>query len=462
MDIDSTEQNRDSVQEFADGVLTFVDAGAGIIHVRTSEVSRASKEIRRTAVGDGYEVAEWDPANGTCSYNEHTCDHRLESPDGNVDFNGAFRGALEHVLNVRTRDIKKCFVYVNPQLFMDSNPSVDHLLAMYTDILPSSNAVVIIVTPDIPLPTQHDSILSLRFNTPGLKELRSSLSRICDQVREDFSEGVSLTEADEKRICFVGAGMTKVQFETWVSLSAVNAGREGKDCLEVEDIVKGVSEGKTEVVNSSDILELYPSTSLSNVGGLENLKKWIALRSNCYSDAAKKFGVEAPKGIVLVGVPGTGKSLVAKAVASELGVPLVRLDFGRVFNSLVGASESRMRQALHQVEAMAPVVLFCVSGSTEVTTSEGVTRRIEDLYADLQAGHKPLMLRGMDPATGALVDLPLRTIIRTQGKPMVRVTSESGKSIEVTTDHRLLVNRNGGRVWVQAGGLKEGDDLVEV
>lgn len=164
---------------------------------------------------------------------------------------------------------------------------------------------------------------------------------------------------------------------------------------------------------------------------------------------------------MLVGIPGTGKSLIAKAISSELGVPLVRLDFGRVFNSLVGASEQRMRTALKMVENMSPCVLFCVAGHTLVTLADGTTRRIDDLYALVQQGQE-FTLQGMDPETGRLTELPLRTIIRTQGKPMVKITSVTGKTIEVTTDHRLLVNREGERVWVPASELSVGDDLVEV
>ena len=192
-----------------------------------------------------------------------------------------------------------------------------------------------------------------------------------------------------------------------------------------------------------------------------NLKEWINKRKGCYSDEAREFGVEAPKGLVLVGPPGTGKSLAGKATASVLGVPMVRLDFGRVFSSYVGSSEARVRTALRMVESMAPCVLFCVDGKTEVTLADGTTERIEDMYAAVTHGAS-YTLRGVSPETGERIDLPMRTIIRTQGKPMVRITSESGREIDVTHDHRLLVNVEGVSVWKAAEDLAEGDDLVEV
>ena len=122
--------------------------------------------------------------------------------------------------------------------------------------------------------------------------------------------------------------------------------------------MESVNVGKTDILNSSDLLELYKKEDMAHVGGMENLKSWVSKRSNCYSEEAKDHGVESPKGAVLLGPPGTGKSLAAKAIASEMKVPLIRLDFGKVFSSLVGSSEQRIRKALKDVEAMAPCVLL--------------------------------------------------------------------------------------------------------
>jgi SpoVK/Ycf46/Vps4 family AAA+-type ATPase len=103
---------------------------------------------------------------------------------------------------------------------------------------------------------------------------------------------------------------------------------------------------------------LIPAGNIEDVGGMQGLKEWIGQRADCYSDEAKEFGIEPPKGAALVGVPGAGKSLVAKAIASVLNVPLVKIDFSRVFSKFVGDSEQRMHSALKMVEAMAPIVLF--------------------------------------------------------------------------------------------------------
>jgi hypothetical protein len=466
MDIQKSQAEFHSKTDFVERFSTLVDSGAGIIHVRTQEVVRALLAIREHAVVDSVEIREWDVVNGFRDVPMDKIAHITGEGDANSDFNSAFTEPLESLRKAGASSTVRYYVFINPHVYMESNPYASQLVTLYGSILPASSYVVVLLTPDAPIQGVSENVLSLHFNPPGLGELKESLAKIIEDVSPDFEDGSNLDEEDINRICYVGSGLTKNAFDMYAALSLVESGRRGATSIERDDIVAGISIGKTDVVNASEVLELYPSTDISNVGGLENLKDWVNRRKGCYSDAAKDFGVEPPKGIVLVGVPGTGKSLIAKAVSSELGIPLVRMDFGKVFSSLVGSSEARMRSALRQVEAMSPCVLFCVAGHTEVTLSDGTRHRIEDLYAaitpEMGGMEGPVMLQGMNPETGELIDLPLRTIIRTQGKPMVRITSASGNDIEVTTDHRLLVNREGERVWVPAGELIVGDDLVEV
>lgn len=360
MNVTSEHATRHSEEDFARLFSTYIDSGVGIIHVRTPELVRAAIAIRRQIIADGGTVKEWNVVDGFRQYDSSSNISDVLVPgDGNVDIGAAFAAPLE-TISTSTDPSTACYVYVNPQVFMEGNPILTHHLLTYSHVLPSTNTVVVLLTPDAPLPVDSTAnILSISFDSPGLGELRDSLTSILESVADDFKDGAVLDPEEMERVCYVGAGMTRNHFEMYASLAVVEAGRQGADSVTSDDLIRGVSVGKTDVVNSNDILELYPSTDINNVGGLDNLKAWVARRRNCYSDDAKAFGIEPPKGIVLVGPPGTGKSLVAKAVSSELGVPLVRLDFGRVFNSLVGASEQRMRTALKMVESMSPCVLFC-------------------------------------------------------------------------------------------------------
>jgi SpoVK/Ycf46/Vps4 family AAA+-type ATPase len=128
--------------------------------------------------------------------------------------------------------------------------------------------------------------------------------------------------------------------------------------LDVSD-VSVVLEEKSQIVRKSGILEfVHNSGSIDDIGGLENLKKWLTKRNDSWLDVAADWGLPFPKGVLITGVPGCGKSLTAKCSASLWGLPLLRLDVGRVFAGLVGSSEANMRQALKMAEAVAPSILW--------------------------------------------------------------------------------------------------------
>lgn len=340
MDINSSDANRDSVEEFSNKFYTLLDAGAGVIQVRTHEVLRAALEIRKLCIADGFEIREWDIVNGFRTFDEHSCGSLVGVGDGNNIPPAAFSAPLEQLRDKSQQSIRRCYVYVNFHPFIES-PDIQHLITLYSYTLPASNTPVIIVTPDIPLTVENENILSLHFDPPGFKELRSSLETVIDQVRGDFDDGISLTDSDISRICFVGAGMTKNAFDMYTSLAVVEAGREGRTSITADEIATGVAIGKTEVVNQSEVLELYPPTDINNVGGLDNLKEWISKRKGCYSDEAREFGIEPPKGIVLVGVPGclAGDTEVTYLRGARKGGRVITLeDLYRKFNGLPTSS----------------------------------------------------------------------------------------------------------------------------
>jgi len=120
-----------------------------------------------------------------------------------------------------------------------------------------------------------------------------------------------------------------------------------------------VQQEKGQIVRKSGVLEMITSAvRLADIGGLGNLKTWLTKRAGSWLDEAQQYGLPAPKGVLVTGVPGCGKSLTAKAMASAWSLPLVRMDIGRIFGGLVGESEKNMRTALRTAEAVAPCVLW--------------------------------------------------------------------------------------------------------
>jgi SpoVK/Ycf46/Vps4 family AAA+-type ATPase len=128
--------------------------------------------------------------------------------------------------------------------------------------------------------------------------------------------------------------------------------------LQPED-VNLVLEEKRQTIRQTQILDFYPATEqISDIGGLDNLKDWLLRRGGSFTEKARQYGLPHPRGLMLVGIQGTGKSLTAKAIAHHWHLPLLRLDVGRLFGGLVGESESRTRQMIQVAEALAPCILW--------------------------------------------------------------------------------------------------------
>ena len=142
-------------------------------------------------------------------------------------------------------------------------------------------------------------------------------------------------------------------------------------------------EEKSQIIRKSGLLEYQEaSQSLDDIGGLTTLKHWLRRRDRAFSQAARDFGLPEPKGLLLLGVQGCGKSLTAKAIASAWSLPLIRLDMGRIYSGLVGSSEENLRRAIRVTESLAPVVLWVdeiekgLAGVGGTTGDGGVSARV--------------------------------------------------------------------------------------
>jgi SpoVK/Ycf46/Vps4 family AAA+-type ATPase len=183
--------------------------------------------------------------------------------------------------------------------------------------------------------------------------MESLLARICRDVADHGSIKVNLDEKSREALTQAAGGLTLQEAENVFAKSLVNDGQ-----LDGNDVSTVFSE-KQQIIRKSGLLEYYDETTdLGDVGGLDELKEWLQRRSVAFTDKARQFGLPAPKGILLVGVQGCGKSLCAKAISSEWRMPLLRFDVGRVFSSLVGSSEENIRRATAVAESISPAVLW--------------------------------------------------------------------------------------------------------
>lgn len=201
---------------------------------------------------------------------------------------------------------------------------------------------------------------------------------------------------DEDRLKLVNAalGLTIIEAERAFKLSRSKSDIEEKISLIVYE--------KENIIKRSGYLEYihYQGSMEESVGGLEYLKKWLDKRKKGYDEEAKEIGIKQPNGIILVGIPGTGKSLVAKTIGNKLNCPILRLDFGKMFSSYIGSSESNIRAALNLTEAISPCVLWIdeiekgVSGlNSSGRTDGGTTSRVISTFLTwLQEKQKPVFV----------------------------------------------------------------------
>lgn len=354
-----------SENQLMDEVYKLSDAGGSIIQIRSREVPRTLSTLRKAIIADPNTMyREWDIVNGWRVFTlDNFNEHKLAGA-GDLDPDAALMQPLQDLRtagSVVLAEDKKVhyFVYTDFHHFIQDNPRLIHLLQTYSAVLPSRNVCILLVTPEVNMTyLPMGTVLTLDAPTPTAAELEACLRKLTATSEDDWPDGVDVEDSEYHLISHLGLGMTRAEFDQYASIAIVEAGLNGDTALTAEALLEGISKGKTEVVKQSDILELFATENMDDVGGMNKLKDWIDERADCFSDEAKEFGVTAPKGIAIVGVPGTGKSLIAKAIASRLNAPLLRLDFGRVFSKFIGDSESRMRSALKMVDQMGHLVLF--------------------------------------------------------------------------------------------------------
>ena len=212
--------------------------------------------------------------------------------------------------------------------------------------------VLVSATPRIP-PELESLITIVDFPLPDESQLRALLDRAI--ARNTASGALTVDESDDalERLAKAALGLTAFEAENAFARAMADDGHLSAADIDVVTAEKG------QIVGKSGVLEMITSTvRLSDIGGLDNLKTWLSKRGGSFLDEAREYGLPSPKGVLVTGVPGCGKSLTAKAMASSWSLPLVRLDIGRVFGGLVGQSEQNMRTAIRTAEAVAPCVLW--------------------------------------------------------------------------------------------------------
>ncbi|MBN1044358.1 AAA family ATPase [Clostridium botulinum] len=254
---------------------------------------------------------------------------------------------------------------------------------------------VVFLSPTIVLPSElQKDVTILDFDLPTIDEIKSLLNEMIDMNKQGGRIIIDLDESEKEKLCKAALGLTLQEAENAFARGMVEDGRMNIGDLEI------ILEEKCQVIKKTGILEFEKSNlNMNDVGGLENLKRWVSKRNKSWLDSAQKYNIPAPKGVLITGVPGCGKSLTAKAISAMWQLPLLRLDMGKIFSGIVGSSEENMRKAIKTAEAVAPSILWIdeiekgFSGASSSSGDSGTSTRIFGTFLTwMQEKTKPVFV----------------------------------------------------------------------
>ena len=296
----------------------------------------------------------------------------LETPDGSflAEFKDPVK-VLEYILQL---DINGLFILKDFHHYMN-DPIIIRKLRDLGHSLKLTMKNVIFLSPILKVPTELEKeIAVIDYKLPEKAELIEIVKGIASSVSGKNNEDI-YDKNFLNKIVEAALGLTAEEAENVFAKSIVENG---------EFNLKTILAEKEQIIRKSGVLEYYhASEEMKEVGGLEQLKSWLTKRGKSFSPAAREFGLPEPRGILLLGIPGCGKSLTAKAISSMWQLPLLKLDVGKVFSSLVGSSEENVRRAIATAESIAPSILWLdemekgFSGlSSSGQTDGGTTARV--------------------------------------------------------------------------------------
>jgi len=275
---------------------------------------------------------------------------------------------MDHILDC---DMNGLFLLKDFHPYLNDPVVIRKLRDMARD-LKTSMKNVILLSPVLKVPLDVEKEMTIvDFDLPDPETLGGIVDDISSALPGGGTPWDNERGVTREKVIEAALGLTAEEAENVFAKSLVQTGR--------FDITVILSE-KEQIIRKSGVLEYYRACAeMTEIGGLENLKHWLGKRSKAFTREARDFGLPEPKGVLMIGIPGCGKSLTAKAVSSLWQLPLLRLDVGKVFSSLVGSSEENVRKAIQTAESIAPSILWLdelekgFSGMSSSGVSDGGT-----------------------------------------------------------------------------------------
>lgn len=355
-----------------------IRARQAVIYVVSWEEDRVISSLSRISDDEKINFAGmqvWDVARGL----RDATGNVIESAEGITSANQILRhiqGIAEETASLSQAKKQRGPIFVLCDLARHMDPQSERRLRILSKILRGTSLSIVIISPELTLPpTLAKSMTVVDYPLPGAEHIGLLVDTALDHCvsRSRLDEETAAATPRESVVSSL-LGLTHVEAEDALALSVVRHN---------EVRVPALLDTKRQIIRKGEVLDyIFPDTTMSGVGGLAGVKEFVRLRKAAFSEKAREYGLDLPRGVFLLGVQGAGKSLCAKAIAHELGFPLLKLDAGRLFGSLMGESESKAREALRVAESVAPCVLFidemdkAISGGNSVSTDSGTTKRV--------------------------------------------------------------------------------------
>jgi len=352
---------------------TLVRARYPLIYVVSWEEQRVAEEVAKVAERLGKRVFEWSATNGLVPYgtSAQSQKHKDTATTDPLIAMDTISSYVEPALYI--------FKDLHPFL-KDSNIAIVRRMREMASTLKNTYKTIILVSPTFSIPCDLEKdVTVLDFELPAEKEFTALLGRIVEEVKANPKLDVSQVPKVREQIVHSLMGLTLSEGENVLAKALVR-----HHGLSEKSVAVILSE-KEQIIRKNGLLEYYAANEdMSSVGGLDELKNWLQKRTVAFTDQARQFGLPAPKGVLLLGVQGCGKSLMAKAVSNIWKLPLLRFDVGKVFGSLVGSSEENVRRAIRVAESVSPVVFwvdeidkaFRGSQGSSASTDGGTSARV--------------------------------------------------------------------------------------
>ena len=330
-----------------DNLSKYIDAGFPILYIYTYEEAKADRYI--AAVAGRREVLEWNGADGFVNFKTKV----PLIPNQSLETTLALLKSGKE-LNRKLLVIKDAAESLNP----DGQRKSDTVIALLKEIARKIrkedggiDATVIIVSSSLHIPQELEKLITvLELDLPDEAEISSIVEKFTED--NEIASGPAEFRAE---LATAFKGLTESEIQDLLSLTVSQDGELTKKALQL------IFDQKQQMILKAGVLEMVPlKESLTDIGGLEILKEWLQRKATVFKNmkAAAEFGVTMPKGVLIAGVPGCGKSLSAKAAGKLFDVPLLRLDMGRLMGKYVGESEENMRKAIRLAEAVSPCILW--------------------------------------------------------------------------------------------------------